>query len=67
MFFVLIKRFLFAAIAVPLAAFGARKVADAIEKRRGPNRGTRLLRSGADTVQDRFGRQRKRRQLTAER
>ena len=61
MFFTLIKRFLFAAIAVPLAAFGARKLADTIEKRRGPNRGTQLLRSGANTVQDRFGRQKRRR------
>jgi hypothetical protein len=39
------------AIAVPLAAFGARKLSDAVEKRRGPNRATRLLRQGADTLQ----------------
>ncbi len=57
MLFTLLKRFLFAAIAVPVAAFGARKLSDAIEKRRGPNRGSRLLRSGANTLQDRFGRQ----------
>ena len=64
MLFTLFKRFLFAAIAVPVAAFGARKLGDAIEKRRGPNRGSQVLRSGANTLQDRFGRQSQRRQRT---
>ena len=59
MFFTLIRRYVLMAVAIPLAAFGARKLSDAIEKRRGPNRGTRLLRSGANTLQDRFGRQKK--------
>jgi hypothetical protein len=64
-FFTLIKRYAVMAIAIPVAAFGARKLSDAIEKRRGPNRGTRLLRSGANTLQDRFGRQKKRRRFAA--
>ena len=62
MLLTLFKRFLFAAIAVPVAAFGARKLGDAIEKRRGPNRGSRLLRSSANTLQNNFGRQSHRRQ-----
>ena len=47
----LIRRFVIMAIAVPLAALGARKLSDSIEARRGPSRGTRLLRQGADTLQ----------------
>ncbi|MFD0516627.1 hypothetical protein [Paractinoplanes durhamensis] len=38
------------AVAVPLAAAGARKLSDTLEKRRGANRATRLLRQGADTL-----------------
>nr|WP_296067522.1 hypothetical protein [uncultured Actinoplanes sp.] len=56
----LIRRFVIMAIAVPLAAAGARKLSDTIEARRGPSRGTRLLRQGADTLQG-FRRQKKRR------
>jgi hypothetical protein len=56
----LIRRFVIMAVAVPLAAAGARKLSDAVEARRGPSRGTRLLRRGADTLQVRFGRQKKR-------
>lgn len=56
----LFRRFVIMAIAVPLAAFGARKLSDAVEKRRGPNRATRVLRQGADTLQG-FRRPRKRR------
>jgi hypothetical protein len=55
----LVRRFLFMAVAVPLAAAGARKLSDVVEARRGPSQGTRLLRQGADTVQARFGRQKK--------
>jgi hypothetical protein len=56
----LFRRFVLMAIAVPLAAFGARKLGDAVEKRRGPNRATRLLRQGADTLHG-FRRPKKRR------
>jgi hypothetical protein len=47
----LIRRFVIMAVAVPLAAAGARKLSDVVEARRGPSRGTRLLRQGADTLQ----------------
>jgi hypothetical protein len=43
------------AIAVPLAAAGARRLSEAVESRRGPSRGTTLLRRSADTVQQTFG------------
>jgi len=56
----LFRRFVIMAVAVPLAAFGARKLSDAVEKRRGPNRATRFLRQGADTLQG-FRKPRKRR------
>jgi hypothetical protein len=56
----LIRRFVIMAIAVPLAAAGARKLSDALEARRGPSRGTRLLRQGADTLSG-FRRTKKRR------
>jgi hypothetical protein len=47
----LFRRFVIMAIALPLAAFGARKLSDAVEKRHGSTRTTRLLRQGADTLQ----------------
>jgi hypothetical protein len=56
----LFRRFILMAIALPLAAFGARKLSEAVEARRGPNRATRLLRQGADTLQG-FRRPKKRR------
>jgi len=56
----LFRRFVIMAIAAPLAVFGARKLGDAVEKRRGPNRATRLLHQGADTLQG-FRRPKKRR------
>ena len=59
----LVRRFLFAAIVIPLAAAGVRKVSDVVEARRGPSRATRLMRKGADTVQATFGRQKKRRRF----
>ena len=63
MFFNLIRRTVIMAVAIPMAAAGARKLSDAVEARRGPSRGTRLLRQGADTLQRRFGRQPKRRRF----
>lgn len=59
----LFRRFLVMTIAVPLAAAGARKLSDVVEARRGPGRGTRLLRQGADVLQGRFGRQKKSRRF----
>jgi hypothetical protein len=56
----LIRRIAIMAIAVPLAAAGARKLSDVLEARRGPSRATRLLRQGADTLNS-FRRQKKRR------
>lgn len=61
MIFTLIRRSVVMAAAIPLAAAGARKLSDMMEARRGPNRGTRILRHGADTLQGRFGRQKRRR------
>jgi hypothetical protein len=63
MFFNVIRRFVVMAVAVPLAAAGARKLSDMVEARRGPSRPTRLLREGADTVQRLFGRQKKKRRF----
>jgi hypothetical protein len=64
MIFNLIRRFVLVAVAIPLAAAGVRKISDVMDDRRGPSRGTRLLRQGADTLQGRFGRQPKRRRFT---
>ena len=61
MIFTLLKRYAIAAVAIPLAAAGARKLSQVVEARRGPSRGTRLLTKGADTLQGTFGRQKKRR------
>lgn len=58
----LLKRTVLMAVAVPLAAAGARKLSDMVEARRGPSRGTRLLRRGADTLR-RYGRQHRGRRL----
>ncbi len=63
MIFNLLRRYAVMAVAVPLAAAGARKLTDVVEAKRGPSRGTRLLRQGADTLQGRFGRQKKRRRF----
>jgi hypothetical protein len=63
MIWTLARRWLFMAIAVPLAAAGARRLSQAVEARRGPSRGTRLLRQSADVVQTRFGRQKRRRRF----
>jgi hypothetical protein len=56
----LIRRYVIMAVAVPLAAVGARKLSETLEARRGPSRATRLLRQGADTLQG-FRRPKKRR------
>jgi len=63
MLFNLIRRTLVMAVAVPLAAAGARKLSEVIEAKRGPGRGPRLLRTGADTVESLFGRRRRRRRF----
>lgn len=60
MFPMLIRRFVIMAVAVPLAAAGARKLSHIVEERRGPNRMSGFLRQGADFLQS-FGRQKKRR------
>jgi hypothetical protein len=63
MLFNLIRRYAVVAVAVPLAAAGARKLSKVVEARRGPSRGTRLLRQGADALQGQFRRQPKRRRF----
>jgi hypothetical protein len=60
----MIRRYAIAAVVVPLAAAGARKLSDTIESRRGASRGTRWLRQGADTVQNVFGRKQKKRRFS---
>ena len=57
------RRFVIMAVAVPLAAAGARKLSDVVEARRGSSRATRLLRQAADTLQG-FRRPRKRRRFS---
>jgi hypothetical protein len=57
----IIARWALAAVAVPLAVAGARKISDRIEARRGATRSTRLLRRGADTLQRLTGRRKRRR------
>jgi hypothetical protein len=56
----MIARWVIAAVAVPLAIAGVRKVSDTIEARRGATRTTRLLRRGANVVQRLTGRKRRR-------
>ena len=63
MLFTLLKRYAIAAVAIPLAAAGARKLSATLEARRGPSRGTRLLTRGADTLQGTFGRTKKKRRF----
>jgi hypothetical protein len=59
----LIRRFVIAAVVIPLAAAGVRKASDAYDQRRGPNRGTALLRKGADTAESLFGRKKRKRRF----
>jgi hypothetical protein len=58
-FSTLFRRFLIAAVVIPLAAAGVRKLSDVMEARRGPSRSTALMRRGADTVESVFGRRRR--------
>ena len=53
-------RWVVAAVAVPLAIAGFRKVSDRIEARRGSTRATRLLRRGVNAAQRLTGRKRSR-------
>jgi hypothetical protein len=46
----LFRRWAIMAIAVPLAAAGARRLSRAVEARRGPSRTTSLLTHGADAL-----------------
>jgi hypothetical protein len=59
----LIRRFVIAAVVVPLAAAGVRKASYAYEQRRGANRVTRGLRQGADTAESMFGRKKRKRRF----
>jgi hypothetical protein len=56
-----IGRWAVLAVAVPLAAVGARRIGQAVEARRGSNRVSRLLHKGADTLQGMTGRKRRHR------
>jgi hypothetical protein len=62
MLFSVMRRFVIMAVAIPLAAAGARKLSEKIEARRGTSRGTRLLRQAADMAQG-FRRPKKRRRF----
>jgi hypothetical protein len=59
----LIRRFVVMAVAVPLAAAGARKLSDTMEARRGPSRASRLLRKGSEALRG-FGRPQKKRRFS---
>lgn len=61
MFWKMVTRWAVAAVAVPLAAMGARRLSEAVESRRGPSRTTVLLRRSADTLQRVTGRPKRRR------
>jgi hypothetical protein len=54
-----IGRWAVLAVAVPLAAVGARRIGQAVEARRGSSRMTRMLHKGADTLQMMSGRKRR--------
>jgi hypothetical protein len=56
----MIARWVVAAVAVPLAVAGAKKVRDRIEARRGSTRTSRLLRRGVRVAQRVTGRKRRR-------
>jgi hypothetical protein len=59
----MIARWVAVAVAVPLAAAGARRLGEAVESRRGASRTTVLLRRSADTLQRMSRRPRRRRFL----
>jgi hypothetical protein len=67
MWFNLVRRWAILAIAVPLAAAGAKRLSHAIESRRGPSRASRLLRKGADALDRVRGRSRRSRGLFSRR
>lgn len=52
----MIGRWALMAVAVPLAAAGARKLSRSMETRKGPSRTSSLLRQGADMLQGSRGR-----------
>jgi len=54
-------RWAIAAVALPVAAAGVRKVGQAVEARRGSSRVTRALSRSADTMQTLAGRRSRRR------
>jgi hypothetical protein len=56
-----VKRWAIMAIALPVAAAGARRLSQSIESRRGPSRTSRLLGKGADILHQVTGRPAKRR------
>ena len=56
----MLRRFVIAAVVIPLAVAGVRKISDVVDERRGANRGTRLLRKGADAAETIFGRRKRR-------
>jgi hypothetical protein len=56
----MIARWAVAAVVLPLAIAGARKVSHRIEARRGSTRATRLLRRGVNVAQRLTGRKRRR-------
>ncbi|MER5458534.1 MULTISPECIES: hypothetical protein [unclassified Micromonospora] len=47
------------AVAVPLAAAGARRLSHSMESRRGPSRASRLLTQGADLIRPQKARRRR--------
>jgi hypothetical protein len=49
-FATLARRWVVMAVALPLAAAGARMISQKVEERRGANAATRLLRRAADTI-----------------
>jgi len=61
----LIGRWILLAVAVPLAAAGARRLSDTVEKRRGRTRATRFLRRTAETLDRATGRSTRRRRRFA--
>jgi hypothetical protein len=56
----MIRRFVIAAVVVPLVIAGVRKASDMVDARRGPNRATRLVRRGANTAESLFSRKKRR-------
>jgi NADH:ubiquinone oxidoreductase subunit H len=61
MLWTLVRRWAIVAVAVPLAAAGARRLSQTMESRRGPSRTSGLLRQSADFLQRTSGKSRSRR------